>query len=99
LCKKNLLGAAFLGLTLECAKCHDHKYDPISQKEYFQLFSFFNNVKEAGQISWNNSMPVPTMLLTDEEQAATLAFINQKIEAQEKSIKSFEKEHLLPILI
>ena len=46
----NTFGAAFLGLTLECARCHDHKYDPILQKDYFKLFAFFNNVNETGQI-------------------------------------------------
>ncbi|MEM6320233.1 MAG: DUF1549 domain-containing protein, partial [Bacteroidota bacterium] len=84
--RTNTLGTAFLGLTMECARCHDHKYDPISQKEYFQLYSFFNNVKEAGQISWNNDTPVPTLLLTEEEQEKTIAFINQKIAAQEAKL-------------
>ena len=42
------IGAAFLGLTLACARCHDHKFDPISQKEFFQVFSYFNNVDELG---------------------------------------------------
>ena len=90
--RTNTLGTAFLGLTMECARCHDHKYDPISQKEYFQLFSFFNNVKEAGQISWDDATPVPTMLLTDEEQEATLDFINQKIAQQSHKMEQFESK-------
>lgn len=44
----NTLGSSVLGLTMECAKCHDHKYDPISQKDYFSMFAFFNNIPEAG---------------------------------------------------
>jgi hypothetical protein len=39
-------GAAFLGLTIGCAQCHDHKFDPITQKEYYRLFAFFNNAEE-----------------------------------------------------
>jgi Protein of unknown function (DUF1553)/Protein of unknown function (DUF1549)/Planctomycete cytochrome C len=42
----NTTGTVFLGLTIGCAQCHDHKYDPISQRDYYQLFSFFNNVDE-----------------------------------------------------
>ncbi|HWY85145.1 MAG TPA: DUF1553 domain-containing protein, partial [Gemmataceae bacterium] len=48
----------WLGLTAACAKCHDHKYDPISQKEFYQLFAYFNNVPEKGKaLKYGNSPP------------------------------------------
>jgi hypothetical protein len=57
-------GAVFLGLTLGCARCHNHKYDPLTQKEFYQLFAYFNNVPELGRaMKYGNSpplMPAPT---------------------------------------
>src|SRR5438552_11030965 len=48
----------WLGLTLGCTRCHDHKFDPFSQKEFYQLFAYFNNVPEQGRaIKYGNSPP------------------------------------------
>ncbi|NND08433.1 MAG: DUF1553 domain-containing protein [Saprospiraceae bacterium] len=82
--RTNTLGKAFLGLTLECARCHDHKYDPISQEEYFQLFAYFNNVNEVGQISWNNATPVPTLLMSSKEVDNIVTYLDQQIDSLER---------------
>ncbi|MFY0654207.1 MAG: DUF1553 domain-containing protein [Cyclobacteriaceae bacterium] len=95
----NTAGSAFMALTLGCSRCHDHKYDPISQKDYFEMSSFFNNVNEAGQISWDDALPVPTMLWTTKEQDELLAMLdsqaNEKADQHKRLIESesasFEK--------
>jgi|TARA_B100000959_G_scaffold217826_1_gene229826 hypothetical protein len=57
-------GTAFLGLSFECMRCHDNKYDPFEQEEYYSLSAFFNNIDEAGLYSWfTNSVPTPTLEL------------------------------------
>lgn len=66
---------AFLGLTFECAKCHDHKYDAIAQKDYFSLFSFFNSVPEKGLIEPYGAIPEPYITLTQKEIEENLKFI------------------------
>ena len=72
--RTHTFGTAFLGLTLECSRCHDHKYDPISQKEYYQFSSFFANIDEAGLYAYfNNSVPTPTLLLPNEKQEREIA--------------------------
>ncbi|KAA3621476.1 MAG: DUF1553 domain-containing protein [Bacteroidetes bacterium] len=86
--RTNTFGTAFLGLTLECAKCHDHKYDPISQKEYFQLFSYFNNIAEKGLIENYGDIPKPYINITQTDIEESLAFIN--------NIDSLEK---IPLLV
>lgn len=75
-----------MGLTMACAKCHDHKYDPISQKNYFEMYSFFNNVNESGQIPWDWSMPVPNMQLPTEEQEKFMAYVDNLIDEKKKSV-------------
>ncbi len=63
--RANTTGQVFLGLTVGCAQCHDHKYDPISQKEYYQLYAFFNSVEGeigAGGRSGYHNKPLPPLL-------------------------------------
>ncbi|MBL7769803.1 MAG: PSD1 domain-containing protein [Flavipsychrobacter sp.] len=70
-----------LGLTAECAQCHDHKYDPISQKDYFSLFAFFNNTYEVGyegDVSVSKPAKNPILTLSNEELQSTLSFINRE---------------------
>lgn len=70
-----------LALTVECAQCHDHKYDPISQKDYYQLFGFFNTSKEAGfegDVSTSKPAKKPVLSLSDAEVKSVLGFINKK---------------------
>ena len=83
--RTNTVSTAFLGLSMECAKCHDHKYDPITQKNYYEMFSFFNNVNEAGQISWDDAMPVPTLQLPTKKQQEIVNFIQTKLNKIEKN--------------
>ena len=70
----NTFGTAFLGLTFECSRCHDHKYDPITQRDFYSLFAFFQNIDECGQTTFfTGAMPVPTVLLPSDEQKTELA--------------------------
>lgn len=89
--RTSTMGQAFMALTLGCARCHDHKYDPISQKNFFELSSFFNQVDEAGQISWDDATPAPTMLLTDEKKDQLLAYLLGEKEKQEAQLEQTAK--------
>ncbi|MEO6980798.1 MAG: PSD1 and planctomycete cytochrome C domain-containing protein, partial [Mucilaginibacter sp.] len=80
--RTNTFGKALLGVTLECAHCHDHKYDPFSQKEYYQVFSFFNSVKEPGLQSTVGGPETyakrPMMQVTNDDVKGILNFINKQ---------------------
>ncbi len=76
--RSQTVGTAFLGLTLECARCHDHKYDPISQKDYFSMFAFFNNIPEVGLIGMNEVAAEPKIMISEEEIEGILSFINNR---------------------
>lgn len=79
--RTNTFGRAFIGVTLECAHCHDHKYDPFSQKEYYQMFAFFNNVQEKGLESTVGGPETyakkPLMEISNEDVKGVLNFINK----------------------
>ncbi len=86
---------AFLGLTMQCARCHDHKYDPITQKEFYQLFAYFNNVAESGQTTfYQPDLPGPTLLMTEEDVANQIAYIEQSIGTKQKEIIEYQEEKL-----
>ncbi len=75
-------GEVFLGLTLACAQCHDHKYDPITQRDYYRLFAFFNTIAERGLDGDGGVNAVPslkarTILATDAEVAEVRAALER----------------------
>ncbi len=72
--RTNTLGTAILGMTIECAKCHDHKYDPVSQKDFFRLSAFFNSIKEVG-LDAIAPAKNPRMDITQEDLKGVLSFI------------------------
>ncbi len=78
--RTNTFGKSFLALTFECAHCHDHKYDPISQKDYYRTFAFFNQVPEKGLFGTIDASfaDPPNMKITTEDVNSILKFINKK---------------------
>jgi hypothetical protein len=69
---------AILGMSLRCGQCHNHKYDPFTQKEYYQLFAYFNNIQEIG-LDGTRGNAVPFLKSPTEDQAKRLAEYTQKV--------------------
>jgi len=80
------MGAAMLGLTLECARCHDHKYDPILTRDYYSLSAFFNSIDENGMYDHTAKVPSPSLLLPTEEQTVRLEAARREIEQAEAAV-------------
>jgi hypothetical protein len=91
--------SAVLGLTFECARCHDHKFDPVTQRDYYSLMSFFNSIDEYGLYNDSAHVPTPSLLLPTPAQgkimqstAATLAVKNKELAAARTAAElSFQK--------
>ena len=80
--RANTTGSVFLGLTVACARCHDHKYDPISQEEYYRFYSFFNSIEEPGLYSQTpdpNRAHEPFISIETPQQKAALAQTNSEL--------------------
>lgn len=80
--RTDLLGKGLLGVTLECSRCHDHKYDPFTQKEYYQISAFFNSVKEVGIESVIGGPETyakkPMLEISNDDVKKILTFINKQ---------------------
>ena len=91
-------GNVFLGLSIECAQCHSHKYDPISHREYYQFYAFFNNNADSGKQTRNGNAPPMVNVISRENIAkrqaaeAKVKAINEKIATHRKGVQdAFEK--------
>jgi hypothetical protein len=80
-------GTVWLGLTVGCCRCHDHKYDPISQAEYYQLFAYFNNIAESGAVDPSGNTP-PVVRATNNQAEQHLAGLRQKVIEAEAALSA-----------
>ncbi len=85
--RANVIGQGFLALTTGCARCHDHKYDPIPQKQYYSLSGFFNSADEPGFFApgFSTIQGGPTLPWTDKETDAKIAAANAAVKAAENA--------------
>jgi hypothetical protein len=84
------MSTVWLGLTVGCARCHDHKFDPITQREYYQLFAFFNNTPVNGGNGSGQAQPVLDFGAAD--QKVKLAGLSAEVEKAGAAVTPLEKE-------
>ncbi len=80
----NTTATVFMGVTLACAQCHDHKYDPISQRDYYSFYAFFNNIKERDSEYLN---PRPSIPVPNPDQEPRLADLKARIDALKQRLE------------
>ncbi|MDA7618106.1 DUF1553 domain-containing protein [Verrucomicrobia bacterium] len=96
----NTVGTAFMGLTLACASCHDHKYDPVSQKDYYRLMAFFNNIKELGMVAEGGGSSGPILLLPEQKTQRALTDLSDSMDhAFQALTKLRTKEAFTPLFL
>ncbi len=76
----------WLGTTLACTECHDHKYDPFTQRDFYRLYAYFNNIPELG-LDTRQGSPVPNLQIPAPDQSAQLVSYGRQISDLEKRIK------------
>ncbi len=84
-------GVTWLGLTVGCAQCHDHKYDPITQRDFYQVYSFFHNVPENGKDGVRDRNPKPFLSVPTAEQTQELKRLDGEIVGVEKQAQEIAK--------
>lgn len=82
----NTTATVWMGLTMGCAQCHDHKYDPITQKDYYKMFAFFNNISEKG-LDGNHGNAEPLLEVPTAQQSAKLLKLKGDLAAAEDKLK------------
>lgn len=100
--KTNTYAKGILGITMECAQCHDHKYDPFTQKNYYGMYAFFNNSLEKGLEGLVNSGPskTPRLTVTQEDIKGILNFINQNADDGDVTVSVMgERDSIRPTFI
>lgn len=89
---------AFLGITMQCARCHDHKFDPISEKEYYEFAAFFDNINDPGQVpnAGNQGgrlvLPGPTIQLPSPEAEKQIRYLEDAIASQEQQMNTLKSD-------
>ena len=89
--RTSTFGTVFLGMTLGCAQCHDHKFDPISQKEFYSLFAYFNSL-DGDPMDGNVKDHQPSMLVGSEAELDTLKSLDEQENEVQQVIKTIVEE-------
>lgn len=84
-------GTVFMGTTLECTRCHDHKFDPLTQKDFYSLYAYFNSI-DGNPLDGNKKDPAPILKVPTTEQRSQLAAFDAEIADLQKNLNSFGTE-------